>query len=56
MESYEALEPQLREAPAGLTVQLGGNEAIASDITERISEDIARAESITIPVCVAARS
>ena len=32
-------------APPGLTVRLGGNEAIASDITTQVSEDIARAES-----------
>ena len=50
MEAYEALEPKLRDAPASLDVQLGGNEAIASDITTQVSEDIAKAEQISMPV------
>jgi len=50
MDAYEAVEPQLRDAPAGLTVQLGGNEAIASDITNQVGEDIARAEMISLPI------
>ena len=50
MESYQALEPRLRDAPDGLSVQLGGNEAIASDITNQVGEDIARAETISLPI------
>ncbi|MCY7374079.1 MAG: MMPL family transporter, partial [Spirochaetaceae bacterium] len=44
MDAYEALEPRLRDAPDGLVVRLGGGEAIASDITTQVGEDIARAE------------
>lgn len=50
MEAYQELEPILREAPDGLVVRLGGNEAIASDITTQVGEDIARAETISLPI------
>jgi RND superfamily putative drug exporter len=50
MDAYADLEPALRDAPPGLDVRLGGNEAIASDITTQVSEDIARAESISMPL------
>jgi len=50
MAAYEDLEPTLRDAPKGLDVQLGGNEAIASDITTQVGEDIARAETISLPI------
>ena len=50
MEAYEKLEPALRDGPAGLDVLLGGDEAISSDITTQVSEDIARAEKISLPV------
>ncbi|HEU4913109.1 MAG TPA: MMPL family transporter [Actinomycetes bacterium] len=50
MDAYEALEPVLRDAPPGLTVEVGGSAAIASDITTQVSEDIARAEQISLPV------
>jgi trehalose monomycolate/heme transporter len=50
MSAYDALEPRLRDAPAGLTVRLGGNEAIASDITSQVSEDIGRAEQLSLPI------
>ena len=50
MSAYEDLEPALRAAPQGLSVQVGGNEAIASDITTQVSEDIARAEQISLPL------
>jgi trehalose monomycolate/heme transporter len=50
MDAYEALEPALRDAPPGLSVELGGNAAIASDITTQVGEDIARAEQISLPV------
>ncbi len=50
MTAYEDLEPALRDAPDGLTVMVGGNEAIASDITTQVSEDIARAEQISLPL------
>ncbi|MDQ1671061.1 MAG: trehalose monomycolate/heme transporter [Actinomycetota bacterium] len=50
MAAYDALEPRLRQAPGGLSVQLGGNEAIASDITTQVGEDIARAEALSMPI------
>jgi trehalose monomycolate/heme transporter len=50
MNAYQAVEPRLRQAPEGLTVRLGGNEAIASDITSQVSKDIARAEQISMPM------
>jgi RND superfamily putative drug exporter len=51
MDAYDALEPRLRDdVPAGLTVRLGGNQAIASDITTQVSEDIGRAESLSLPI------
>jgi trehalose monomycolate/heme transporter len=50
MDSYDALEPRLRDAPPGLTVRLGGDEAIASDITSQVSEDIGRAEQLSLPI------
>ena len=50
MDAYEAIAPQLRDAPDGLSVQLGGNEAIASDITNQVGEDIARAEMLSTPI------
>jgi len=50
MDAYDALEPRLRDAPPGLTVQLGGDEAISSDITNQVSEDIGRAEQLSLPV------
>ena len=50
MDTYDQLEPALRAAPPGLDVQLGGDAAISSDITTQVSEDIARAEQISLPV------
>jgi RND superfamily putative drug exporter len=50
MDAYEELEPRLRQAPDGLTVRVGGNEAIASDITTQVSEDIAKAEQLSLPL------
>jgi RND superfamily putative drug exporter len=50
MDAYADLEPALRDAPAGLDVRVGGDEAIASDITTQVSEDIARAEQISLPI------
>jgi trehalose monomycolate/heme transporter len=50
MDSYEAVAPRLHEAPGGLSVQLGGNEAIASDITNQVGEDIAEAETLSMPI------
>ena len=34
----------------GWTCRLGGNEAIASDITTQVGEDIARAETLSMPI------
>jgi uncharacterized membrane protein YdfJ with MMPL/SSD domain len=50
MHNYEKVAPRLHEAPAGLSVQLGGNEAIASDITTQVGKDIARAETLSMPI------
>jgi RND superfamily putative drug exporter len=50
MDTYDQLEPALRAAPPGLDVRLGGDAAISSDITTQVSEDIARAEQISLPV------
>ena len=50
MDTYDQLEPALRAAPPGLDVQLGGAAAISSDITTQVSEDIGRAEQISLPV------
>ena len=50
MDAYDQLEPALRAAPPGLDVRLGGDAAISSDITTQVSEDIARAEQISLPV------
>jgi RND superfamily putative drug exporter len=50
MDDYDHLEPALRAAPPGLEVRLGGDAAISSDITTQVSEDIARAEQISLPV------
>ena len=50
MTAYEDLVPALRDAPSGLRVQLGGGEAIGSDITTQVGEDIARAEAISLPI------
>jgi trehalose monomycolate/heme transporter len=50
MDTYKALEPRLRDAPAGLTVRLGGDEAVSSDITSQVSADIGRAESLSLPI------
>jgi RND superfamily putative drug exporter len=49
-DTYEALQPALRDAPAGLDVRLGGGAALSSDITTQVSEDIARAEKLSLPV------
>ena len=50
MDAYEELEPALRDAPPGLDVRLGGTAAIASDITTQVSEDIAKAEQLSMPI------
>ena len=50
MTAYEEVEPALRDAPAGLDVRLGGPAAISSDITTQVSEDIARAEQLSLPL------
>ncbi len=50
MAAYDELEPTLHEPAGDLTVQLGGNEAIASDITTQVGEDIAKAEKLSMPI------
>jgi trehalose monomycolate/heme transporter len=49
MDAYDELEPALRDAD-GLDVQLGGAAAISSDITTQVSEDIAKAEQLSLPI------
>jgi uncharacterized membrane protein YdfJ with MMPL/SSD domain len=49
MDAYDELEPALRDAD-GLDVQLGGGAAISSDITTQVSEDIAKAEQLSLPI------
>lgn len=49
-ESYELVEPILHDAPAGYTVELGGNRALFHDVTGTVEQDIARAESLSLPV------
>ncbi len=49
--SYDNIEPRLRShVPAGLSVQLGGNQATSSDVTSQVSRDIGRAESLSLPI------
>ena len=50
MAAYEDLEPDLRSAPEGLDVRLGGDQAISSDITGQVREDIGRAEQLSLPI------
>ena len=50
MDAYDELEPALHDAPPGLDVRLGGTAAIASDITTQVSEDIAKAEQLSLPI------
>ncbi|WP_239152839.1 MMPL family transporter [Virgisporangium aliadipatigenens] len=49
-EQYDAVKPLL-DAP-GLRTQVAGGTAIQADITERISADIARAETMSMPVLI----
>ncbi|MBC6459771.1 MMPL family transporter [Actinomadura sp. HBU206391] len=48
-DAYEALRDSAAKAP-GLTVQIGGGVPIETAINERVSADIAKAESISMPV------
>jgi uncharacterized membrane protein YdfJ with MMPL/SSD domain len=48
-DAYDALRDIAGKAP-GLTVQVGGSVPIESAINERVSADIAKAESISMPV------
>lgn len=47
-DSWEAIEPTL-DAP-GLTTNVGGQWAVFGDVNTTVSEDIARAESLTMPI------
>jgi uncharacterized membrane protein YdfJ with MMPL/SSD domain len=49
-EQYDAIKPAL-DAP-GLRTQIAGGTAIQTDITERIGADIARAETMSMPVLI----
>jgi len=47
-DAYEQVRPDLDAA--GLRTQVGGGAAVFSDVGTQVGEDIARAESLTIPV------
>ncbi|MET7393911.1 MMPL family transporter [Dactylosporangium sp. NPDC005572] len=47
-ELLHAIEPDLQAA--GLTVQIGGPTAIFGDVSERVEQDIVRAEMLSMPV------
>jgi RND superfamily putative drug exporter len=47
-DSWDAVEPTLDAT--GLTTQVGGQWAVFGDVNDTVSEDIARAESISMPI------
>jgi RND superfamily putative drug exporter len=47
---YKEIEPQLRDAPAGYTVELGGNRALFHDVNSTVEKDIQRAETLSMPI------
>ncbi|OLT30217.1 hypothetical protein BJF79_09970 [Actinomadura sp. CNU-125] len=49
-ESYEAIKDGLTEVGGGLTARVGGAVATNVAINDRVSQDIARAEMISLPV------
>ncbi|QFG25005.1 MMPL family transporter [Actinomadura sp. WMMB 499] len=49
-ESYAAIEERLADVGGGLTAQVGGAVATNVAINDRVSEDIARAEMMALPV------
>ena len=48
--SYVLIEPELKNAPDGLTVQVGGSEAIGNDIGAQVQADIVKAEALSMPI------
>lgn len=47
---YKEIEPRLRDAPPGYTVELGGNRAVFHDVNSTVESDIQRAESLSMPI------
>src|SRR5262245_58380021 len=47
---YKKIEPQLRDAPSGYTVELGGNRALFHDVNSTVEKDIQRAETLSMPI------
>ena len=50
--SYDEISPTLEEVGAGLSVQLAGSYAVYNDVNEITSEDLERAELISLPVVI----
>ena len=48
--AYEAVADSLAQAPPGFTVQRGGTVPVFEDISTQVSEDLARAEMLSLPV------
>ncbi len=52
-EAYTKVEPLLRDTPAGISVQLGGNRALFHDVSGTVEQDIQRAEMLSLPLVLA---
>jgi uncharacterized membrane protein YdfJ with MMPL/SSD domain len=50
MAVYQRVAPGLQDAGAGLTVRLGGAAAINQQINSQVSQDLARAETLSMPL------
>ena len=48
--AYADIADRLGQAPAGLTVQRGGDVVVSADISSQVGKDIERAEIITMPI------
>jgi RND superfamily putative drug exporter len=53
MDSFAEVADDLRDVGAGLDVQLGGPAAVDDAIDAQVSEDLARAESLSFPILLA---
>lgn len=49
-DAFVQIRPDLEAAPPGLTVQLGGSQAMGADIGDQVEADIAKAEMISLPL------
>jgi RND superfamily putative drug exporter len=47
---YKEIEPQLRDAPPGYSVELGGDRALFHDVNSTVESDIQRAEALSMPI------